>query len=336
MPNYSQAELLIAEVEAFGAARPSSFGLGELQEALIQAITTFVAGTGTLTVPYTLHTAVESAGIASGLKIQFTGTDAGLGFSVFDHNGAPIMSVGPTGGPVVFGDRNSAAHGVFGPFMALDGTTSPPSILGPSVSYGAGGRIYIWPDTPANGWVTGTTKVNDLWYDTASGVWYQCTVSGAGTAAGTWVTNFGIGAQVAYNAVTTNCTNTTATGGTLASCDHTSGTSPTVTLPNDGGTYNLETQAPYFTSSTSADEVFIAIYDTTNSQVLAGTIWAGAGISTVGTGFPALKAGSVTGAGQVVKVYTCSATSTRTITIGAGSGGAGIASPFWLAATKVG
>lgn len=40
---------------------------------------------------------------------------------VFDHNGNPITSVPPAGGPKVFGDNLSAGTGVFGPFTGVDG-----------------------------------------------------------------------------------------------------------------------------------------------------------------------------------------------------------------------
>ena len=46
MPSMSMAELLIAMVQAFGAPRPTSLGLSELYEALVNAIAGFVANPG--------------------------------------------------------------------------------------------------------------------------------------------------------------------------------------------------------------------------------------------------------------------------------------------------
>ena len=124
-----------------------------------------------------------------GIAAQFSATASlgALAFPVYDHLNHLIGGVGPTGGWKTFGDRTQAASGLAGPFMALDGTTNPPSILLPSTTYGAGGRIWAWAGTPAAGWVSGTTHVNDLWWNVATAVWYICTVSGAGSAAGTWV-----------------------------------------------------------------------------------------------------------------------------------------------------
>ncbi len=135
----------------------------------------FVTGGQTLTVPKG----------APGLTIHFeTGSHASA-IEVFDSLGNAIGGIGNTGGLKINGDRVQVDPD-FAHFMALDGTTNPPSILGPSPTYGAGGRLYIWPGTPASGWVAGTTHVNDLWYDWSTGVMYVCTISGGGTAAGAW------------------------------------------------------------------------------------------------------------------------------------------------------
>lgn len=135
----------------------------------------------TFRVPNTLNTAA--------VLVQFVAgrSNGNTGIAVFDSTGAPIFTIGPTGGPVVYGDRMQAAAGVFGPWISLDATVNPPAILGPSSTYGAGQRVYLWPGTPAAGWVSGTTNVNDKWTNFLTGETYRCVVSGGGTTAGTWV-----------------------------------------------------------------------------------------------------------------------------------------------------
>lgn len=134
---------------------------------------------------------------AIGLKLTFSpnATLDAQAITIEDDNGAPIQSIANTGGWKTFGDRSQAGTGVDGPFIALDGTTQPPSILSPpaladlvppSFGYGTGGRLWLANGTPDTQWVSGTTQVNDLWYNFAAGQWLTCTVSGVGTAAGTW------------------------------------------------------------------------------------------------------------------------------------------------------
>jgi hypothetical protein len=52
--------------------------------------------------------------------------------------------------------------------------------------------MWFFTDTPAASWIAGITRVNDLGYNMATGQWMRCTVSGAGTSAGTWVNGFGV------------------------------------------------------------------------------------------------------------------------------------------------
>jgi hypothetical protein len=142
----------------------------------------FLASLGptTLTVP---------TGSGNGLTVNFQASSSGQAIEFFDHLGNPIAALGPTGGWKVFGDRiQVTGASVFGPFLALDGTTVPASILWPtSAGYGLGARWWSGPCLPTdvtNGITTGAAKVNDLWYDSASGVIYQCTVAGT---PGSWV-----------------------------------------------------------------------------------------------------------------------------------------------------
>ena len=132
---------------------------------------------------------VDSGGTSqTGIAFQFSAsaTPGASAQEIFDHNGAPIAAINNTGGWKVFGDRLQAG-GIFGPFMALDGTTHPPSVLFPSTAYGAGGRLWASASTPATGWSAGTTRINDLWYDYSNGLMYTCTVSGGASVSGTWV-----------------------------------------------------------------------------------------------------------------------------------------------------
>ena len=279
---------------------------------------------------------VDSGGTgAPGIKAQFSASAAAgaIAFVSYDHLGNLISGTGLTGGFKVFGDRNQAGVGVSGPFMALDGTTSPPSILGPSTAYGAGGRIYVWPGTPAAGWVSGTTKVNDLWYNSSTGTWYQCTVSGAGSTAGTWITNFGIGAQAAYQAVTSSFSFTlssSSSGTWFAS----GGTPPQITLPNDSNTYRVMLRASSFTSNQSQTSS-VGIGTSTTHILAAQTSGEGA-VNQLGVPVT-VEAASVTGSGQTITVYAqySSGSTAETLTVQAAAGNSTALGPCELAAYRV-
>ena len=285
------------------------------------------------------NTLLVPTGSGTGLLIKFQASSSGSGFLVEDHLGNPIGGVGSTGGWKTFGDRTQAAPGVLGPFLSLDGTTKPPSILSPpsvasSYAYGTGGRLWIANGTPASEWVSGTTQVNDLWYNFATGQWSTCTVSGAGTAAGTWIGGNGvnpIGKQVAYNAVTANFSNTSAAGGAFQQADTTSGTAPTITLPNDGGLYRIEFIATAWTCSV-ADVASIGI-GTSPTNVLASTN--SASLPTTNQFVPPLVIPQITGSGQVLKMYTECFTTGHTVTVKAAAA-PGLVTPASLAAYRVG
>jgi hypothetical protein len=188
----SLTENLIDLIESFGGPRPASKGLSELYQALAVAITNFSGGESpTLTAPVTIN------GVTGAVTNLILNAVVGQTFPIlqaYDHLGAPIAAIGITGGVQVFGDRVQAASGsVFGPFIALDATTNPPSILStpakPGYVYSSGGRLYLANGPPSTQWVMGTTNVNDLWIDFTLTNWFlgRCTVSGAGVGPGTWV-----------------------------------------------------------------------------------------------------------------------------------------------------
>lgn len=143
--------------------------------------------------PFTINVPISADSDAAGLIIRYSGPTAlGAGAIIYDSDGNPIAFNSPAGGWKVSGDRNQAGPEVTGPFVSLDGTTTPPSILSaPSVAsgyeYGSGGRFWLANGSPATEWVSGVTQVNDLWMNFAAGVMVQCTVSGGGTGPGTWV-----------------------------------------------------------------------------------------------------------------------------------------------------
>lgn len=143
--------------------------------------------------PFTINVPISADSDAAGLIIRYSGPGAlGAGVIIYDDNGEPIAFNSPAGGWKVSGDRNQAGPEVTGPFVSLDGTTTPPSILSPpsvasGYEYGSGGRFWLANGSPASEWVAGVTQVNDLWMNFATGVMEQCTVTGGGTGPGTWV-----------------------------------------------------------------------------------------------------------------------------------------------------
>ncbi len=124
-----------------------------------------------------------------------------------------------------------------------------------------------------------------------------------------------IGQQVKFNQVTANYTNSTATGGTLALASHTSGTAPTITLPSDGYTYRVEFLAWSWASSVASDQGYIAIGTAPSTTYAA----ASAILTTSENALPPLVIPQIVASGQVLNIYTCSATTGRVISVFAGS-----------------
>ena len=60
--------------------------------------------------------------------IRLVAGSAGQALIIRDHNGSPVLTVGPFGGPVVWGDRLGASYGVFGPELVIDGGISVPAL----------------------------------------------------------------------------------------------------------------------------------------------------------------------------------------------------------------
>lgn len=87
-----------------------------------------------------------------GLDVKDTGTGRTTGqlVQVFDHNGSPIWSIPPAGGPRVYGDYSSAGAGVFGPFTGLDGVNQAVAFDITAVNH-ATSRIFMTSGAPAAG-----------------------------------------------------------------------------------------------------------------------------------------------------------------------------------------
>lgn len=252
------------------------------------------------------------------------------GFAVVDDDDNFIFGVGPTGGAKVSGDRIQTTPAVTGPWLALDGTTNPPSLLMPSADYGAGNRFWFFPTSPAADWFSGTTKVNDIGYCQATGQLVTCTVSGGGTAAGTWVSGFGVnpfGAQVAYDPIGAAFTTACAAEATWYAAGLTSGTAPTITLPDDGQIYKVEWTGPWWTCSTSNLEVAAAI-GTSSSALLGQQFML---VNSSAQGFDTVVIPHIEGSGQTLNCYVNCANGTPTITWGAAT-----SSPVALAAYRIG
>lgn len=60
--------------------------------------------------------------------IHLVAGSAGQAFIIRDHIGSPVFTVGPFGGPVVWGDRLGASTRVFGPELVIDGGISVPAL----------------------------------------------------------------------------------------------------------------------------------------------------------------------------------------------------------------
>jgi hypothetical protein len=119
-----------------------------------------------------------------GIDIQFQQSSTGLALRIRDYLNNIILAIADTGGVKVAGDRIQVTPDIFtGPYLALDGTTNPPSLLWPSATYGQGHRDWSGPGTPTALLISGNAQVNDIWYDSANGQDYVCTVAGPpGTA----------------------------------------------------------------------------------------------------------------------------------------------------------
>lgn len=60
--------------------------------------------------------------------IQLVAGSAGQALVIRDANRSPILTVGPFGGPVAWGDRMGASSEVFGPELVIDGGISVPAL----------------------------------------------------------------------------------------------------------------------------------------------------------------------------------------------------------------
>jgi hypothetical protein len=139
----------------------------------------------------------------------------------------------------------------------------------------------------------------------------------------------GFGVQVAYNQVTSNFTNQPASTSSWYAANTTSGSVPTITLPNDNRIYKVEMIGNYWIGATS-NEYGMSI-GTSASTLIAASI--NASVNTIATTVVPIVAPQVTGTGQTISIYTKSFAGTGSsylITCGASA-----TAPFSLAAYRV-
>lgn len=144
----------------------------------------------------------------------------------------------------------------------------------------------------------------------------------------------GLGIQVAYNPVTANYTSQPTGTSAWRAAAATSGTAPSVTLPNDGHLYRVEFVATYWLAATANDECFIGLGTSTTTILVSGIGF----LNAFGNPVPTLVASNIVGSGQTISVYTMNSTgngASHLITVGAGAGGSSSVAPSALAAYRV-
>jgi hypothetical protein len=148
------------------------------------------------------------------------------------------------------------------------------------------------------------------------------------------VGNNTIGQQVAFNSVTANFTAQPTSTTTWLQADTTSGSAPSITLPNDGKTYRVELTASFWKCAT-ASNVSMGI-GTDATHILAACYNQGVQASGVPLGPVVIP--QITGSGQTLKLFILNATSTGAsflVTVAAGAGGSSNSTPCALAAYRV-
>jgi hypothetical protein len=119
--------------------------------------------------------------------------------------------------------------------------------------------------------------------------------------------NIQIGERAAYNAVTSGFTMQPATTTTWYAAATTSGTAPSITLPNDGFTYRVVFMGSSFQAAT-ASQVGFALA-TSASALLAACLGSSAAAGT-NTFYPMLEDPAVVGSGQTISLYSKNYTGT--------------------------
>jgi hypothetical protein len=142
----------------------------------------------------------------------------------------------------------------------------------------------------------------------------------------------GLGQQTNYNSVTANYTNQPAVTSTWYSAAATSGTAPSITLPNDGRTYRIVFTAPFWKCATAS--LCLIGVGTSTTNILSTTQQS---IGTVSNQIWGLSVESLVSSGQTVSVYTQNTAgngSSYLITVEATTGASGIG-PSTIAAYRV-
>ena len=159
------------------------------------------------------------------------------------------------------------------------------------------------------------------------------TVGGAGASGLEWVVpaTIAIGQQAAYNQVTSGFNTGSMSAATWTALDAGSGTSPEITLPNDGNTYRVEGQISFVSAGTAAGGLSIGLFTTAPAMLAA--------IEATGTASNDnpiyLCAANVTGAGQVIKFYARAVNASITASAGAAAIGTAGQGPAFIAAYRV-
>ena len=142
-----------------------------------------------------------------------------------------------------------------------------------------------------------------------------------------------IGQQAAFNSVTSNYTAQPTGTSSWLQADTTSGTAPSITLPNDGKTYRVEFTASYWKAGTLNDTCAIGLGVDATHVVAASTMF----VNNIGSVLPNVVIPQVVGSGQTIKVFTANVTgsgASHLITVGAGTGGASLTTLSSLAAYR--
>jgi hypothetical protein len=142
-----------------------------------------------------------------------------------------------------------------------------------------------------------------------------------------------LGGQAEYNAVTANYAST-ASASTWTAADALSGAKPSITLPNDGNTYQVEFFASIIESGTAVEtSVGLGTGAATIDQLAIFTIDVPLAASKTGIYF---KTQNIIGSGQTIAPYVFNTTGGITITFSANAvGTSNASSPSWLAAYRV-
>jgi collagen type VII alpha len=299
-----------------------------------------LGGTGSTTVPIfgfagDTETGIYSGGTSSGV-MGFT--SAGVGIGTFSASGLTLVtplavSSGGTGAGNITTKNTSAL-----PYttlhtdlsIILTGSTPSQTLTMGTVLVSTGQSTTVINESSvavtlaANSGTIDSTTIGpgdtvDINFDGTN--FHTLSYSGANK----------IGQQLAFNQVTSNYTNAPTSTSTWYSAANTSGTTPSITLPNDANTYRVEFLVTYISPSV-AGEIWFGVGTSTTNVLAAHQTQCGAGLPCYqGT---SLVIPNLTGSGQTISVYSASVVGSNTITFAAGAG-PGAITPSSLAAYRV-